>query len=97
MQTPIEMWQKIKAEYPDTIIMIRVGDFQEVYGDDATTCSKILGLKTATMHSKGQSLPIAGFPHQSVDAKLAALIKAGQRVALAEWKPYGIPQNSVIA
>ena len=95
--TPIEMWQKIKAEYPDTIIMIRVGDFQEVYGDDATKCGAILGLTIATMHSKGQSLPMAGFPHHYIDSKLSKLIQAGQRVALVEWKSDNVPQNAGIA
>lgn len=84
--TPIEQWAIIKAEYPDTIIMIRVGDFYEVYGDDATKCKSILGITITTRLNGTETLAMAGFPHQVIDAKLSKLIQAGQRVAMVERK-----------
>ena len=87
-QSPIEMWQKCKAEYGGSIILVRVGDFFETYEQDALTCQAILGLTITTRLKGSDVLAMAGFPHQVIDDKLSKLIKAGQRVGIVEWIPY---------
>ncbi len=82
--TPIEQWERIKKEYPDEIILFRVGDFYEAYGDDADKCHAILGTAITTRHKGDETLAMTGFPHQVVDAKLAKLIQAGNRVAMVD-------------
>ena len=75
----------IKQKYPDAILLFRVGDFYETFGDDAIVTSKILNI-TLTKRNNGiaSSSELAGFPHHALDTYLHKLVKAGYRVAICD-------------
>ncbi|MCB9917465.1 MAG: DNA mismatch repair protein MutS [Planctomycetes bacterium] len=74
----------IKREHPDAILFYRMGDFYEMFGDDAKVASRILGI-TLTARGKGpEAIPMAGVPVRAADGYLVKLIRAGQRVAVCE-------------
>jgi len=75
----------IKAKYPDAVLLFRVGDFYETFGQDAVIASQVLGI-TLTKRNNGQanSQDLAGFPHHSMDTYLHKLVKAGYRVAVCD-------------
>ncbi len=78
-------YAKIKAQYPDTILLFRVGDFFETFEDDAKIASKVLGI-TLTKRANGaaEDVPLAGFPFHALDTYLPKLVRAGYRVAVCE-------------
>ena len=84
-ETPLmQQYNRFKAQHPDAILLFRVGDFYETYGEDAVESSKILGI-TLTKHGKGETqTPLAGFPYHALDAYLPKLVRAGKRVAICE-------------
>lgn len=84
-ETPLmQQYNRFKAQHPDAILLFRVGDFYETYGEDAVQSSKILGI-TLTKHGKGETqTPLAGFPYHALDAYLPKLVRAGKRVAICE-------------
>ena len=84
-ETPLmRQYNQFKAKHPDAILLFRVGDFYETYGEDAVRSSKILGI-TLTRHGKGASqTELAGFPHHALDTYLPRLVRAGHRVAICE-------------
>ncbi len=80
----MRQYHAMKEQHPDYILMFRMGDFYEMFYDDAKVCSQVLGL-TLTSRSKGPSaVPLAGIPYHAMDNYLARLVKAGHRVAIAE-------------
>ena len=83
--TPLmKQYNSIKAKYPDAMLLFRVGDFYETFGEDAVKSSKILGI-TLTKRSNGSSNDaLAGFPHHALDTYLPKLVRAGQRVAICD-------------
>jgi DNA mismatch repair protein MutS len=84
--TPLmQQHRAIKQRYPDAILLFRVGDFYETFGEDAIVASKILGI-TLTKRNNGAaaSSELAGFPHHSLDTYLHKLVKAGHRVAVCD-------------
>jgi DNA mismatch repair protein MutS len=85
-ETPLmQQHNAIKARYPDAILLFRVGDFYETFGQDAIIASQILGI-TLTKRNNGvaTSLELAGFPHHALDTYLHKLVKAGHRVAICD-------------
>ncbi|WP_110486063.1 DNA mismatch repair protein MutS [Candidatus Karelsulcia muelleri] len=76
----------IRKKYPDdTLILFRVGDFYEMFGNDAIKCSKILNIVlTKRNNKKNSSIELAGFPYHSIDNYLPKLIKSGFRVAICD-------------
>ncbi|MCS7086979.1 MAG: DNA mismatch repair protein MutS, partial [Bacteroidia bacterium] len=76
---------QIKARYPGAIVLFRVGDFYETFGEDAVEASRILGI-TLTKRSNGAAadVELAGFPHHALDNYLPKLVKAGRRVAVCD-------------
>lgn len=85
-QTPLmRQYTQIKAKYPDTILLFRMGDFFETFEQDAVTASKVLGI-TLTKRANGAAsdVPLAGFPHHALDNYLPKLVKAGYKVAVCE-------------
>jgi DNA mismatch repair protein MutS len=84
--TPLmQQHRAIKQKYPDAILLFRVGDFYETFGEDAVRASSVLGI-TLTKRNNGAaaSLELAGFPHHALDAYLHKLVKAGHRVAICD-------------
>ena len=76
---------EMKAKHPDAVLLFRVGDFYETYGQDAIVASEILGI-TLTRRSNGASgnTEMAGFPHHALDTYLPKLVRAGKRVAICD-------------
>lgn len=75
----------IKAEYPDTLVFYRMGDFYELFFDDAKRAAELLGITlTARGSSGGQPIPMAGVPHHSAEGYLAKLVGYGESVAICE-------------
>ncbi|MFA3781758.1 DNA mismatch repair protein MutS [Melioribacteraceae bacterium 4301-Me] len=81
----MNQYNKIKKDYPDTILLFRVGDFFETFEDDAKIASSVLGI-TLTRRANGaaEDVPLAGFPYHAIDTYLPKLVKAGYRVAVCE-------------
>ncbi|MFR9510340.1 MAG: DNA mismatch repair protein MutS [Rikenellaceae bacterium] len=86
VETPLmKQYYSVKAVHPDAILLFRVGDFYETFGEDAIRASAILGI-TLTRRANGAAsyVELAGFPHHSVDTYLPKLVRAGERVAICE-------------
>ena len=85
-ETPLmKQYYSFKAKYPTALLLFRVGDFYETFGDDAIKTSEILGI-TLTKRANGSaaSVELAGFPHHAIDTYLPRLIRAGERVAICD-------------
>ena len=86
VETPLmKQYYSVKTKHPDAILLFRVGDFYETYGEDAIKASEILGI-TLTRRANGSasSVEMAGFPYHALDTYLPRLVRAGQRVAICE-------------
>jgi DNA mismatch repair protein MutS len=86
VETPLmKQYYAIKTKHPDAILLFRVGDFYETFGEDAIKTSEILGI-TLTRRANGsaQFVELAGFPYHALDTYLPRLVRAGQRVAICE-------------
>ena len=86
VETPLmKQYYQFKSQHPDAILLFRVGDFYETFGDDAIKASSILGI-TLTRRANGSasSVELAGFPHHALDTYLPKLVRAGERVAICE-------------
>jgi len=86
VETPLmKQYYSVKAKHPDAVLLFRVGDFYETFGEDAIRTSEILGI-TLTKRANGaaSSVELAGFPHHALDTYLPKLVRAGQRVAICE-------------
>ena len=86
LHTPmIRQYLRIKAEHPDTLLFYRMGDFYELFYDDAVQASELLDITlTRRGQSGGKHIPMAGIPYHAVDGYLARLLQAGQSVAICE-------------
>ena len=74
-----------KAEYPEAVLLFRCGDFYETYGDDALVASKVLGIVlTKRSSATPGAIPMAGFPHHSLETYLPKLVRAGYKVAVCD-------------
>lgn len=85
-ETPLmKQYNAFKQKYPDAILLFRVGDFYETFGEDARKASAALGI-TLTKRSNGKAseIELAGFPHHAVDTYLPKLVRAGHRVAVCD-------------
>ncbi|MDG1147471.1 MAG: DNA mismatch repair protein MutS, partial [Crocinitomicaceae bacterium] len=85
-ETPLmKQYNQIKARHPQALLLFRVGDFYETFGEDAIVASKILGIVlTARKNGSAGAVELAGFPHHSLDTYLPKLVRAGQRVAICD-------------
>jgi len=85
-ETPLmKQFNSIKARYPDALLLFRVGDFYETFGEDAVKTSKILGIVlTKRANGSASYIDLAGFPHHSIDTYLPKLVRAGFRVAICD-------------
>ena len=79
----LKQYFDIKSKHPDAILFFRVGDFYEMYGNDAVEGAEILGI-VLTKRSNGiaEYVEMAGFPHHALDTYLPKLVRAGKRVAI---------------
>jgi DNA mismatch repair protein MutS len=81
----MKQYNAIKAKYPDALLLFRVGDFYETFGDDAVKAANILGIVlTKRANGAASYVDLAGFPHHSLDTYLPKLVRAGQRVAICD-------------
>lgn len=86
VETPLmKQYYSIKAVHPDAVLLFRVGDFYETFGEDAIKASGILGI-TLTRRANGAAsyVELAGFPYHAIDSYLPKLVRAGERVAICE-------------
>ena len=92
--TPLlAQYHQIKKKYQDAILLFRLGDFYEMFYEDAKIAAKVLGLTlTARSYGKSEKIPLAGIPYKSLDSYLAKLVKAGYKVAICEQLE--IPETS---
>ena len=83
--TPLmNQYNTIKKKYPDALLLFRVGDFYETFGEDAVRASGILGITLTHRNNGGDRTELAGFPHHSINTYLPKLVKAGLRVAICD-------------
>lgn len=81
----MKQYNAIKAKYPDALLLFRVGDFYETFGQDAVRASKVLGIVlTKRANGKASHIELAGFPHHSLETYLPKLVRAGYRVAICD-------------
>jgi len=85
-ETPLmKQYYQIKDKYPGALLLFRVGDFYETFGEDAVKASQILGIVlTKRANGSASHIELAGFPHHSLDTYLPKLVRAGQRVAICD-------------
>ena len=85
-ETPLmKQYFQVKAQHPEAVLLFRVGDFYETFADDALIASKVLGIVlTKRANGPGASVPLAGFPHHSLDIYLPKLVRAGYKVAVCD-------------
>ncbi|AMS26442.1 DNA mismatch repair protein MutS [Bacteroidetes bacterium UKL13-3] len=85
-ETPLmKQYNQIKTKYPGAILLFRVGDFYETFGEDAIKAAQILGIVlTKRANGSASHIELAGFPHHSLDTYLPKLVRAGQRVAICD-------------
>ena len=84
-ETPLmAQYNSIKAKYPDAVLLFRVGDFYETFGQDAVRTSQILGIVLTKRNNSGSHTELAGFPHHSLNSYLPKLVRAGLRVAICD-------------
>ena len=77
-------YNKIKTEYPGALLLFRVGDFYETFGEDAVIAAKVLGIVLTSRNNGGSKIELAGFPHHSLETYLPKLVRAGYRVAICD-------------
>ena len=84
-ETPLmAQYNSITAKYPDAVLLFRVGDFYETFGQDAVRTSQILGIVLTKRNNGGSHTELAGFPHHSLNSYLPKLVRAGLRVAICD-------------
>ena len=81
----MKQYNAIKAKYPDALLLFRVGDFYETFGEDAVKAAAILNIvQTKRGNGSENETALAGFPHHSLNTYLPKLVKAGERVAICD-------------
>ena len=92
----MQQYVDLKKQYADSILLFRLGDFYEVFFEDATLCSKLLDLVLTSKNKNAPNpIPMAGMPHHSVDKYITKLVNNGYKVALAEQMSQPIPGKIV--
>ncbi|HZZ29502.1 MAG TPA: DNA mismatch repair protein MutS [Pirellulales bacterium] len=85
VETPMmRQYQDAKAACPDALLLFRMGDFYELFFDDARTAARLLGLALTSRDKSENAVPMAGFPHHQLESYLAKLVSLGLRVAICE-------------
>lgn len=96
-ETPLmKQYFQVKAKHPDAILLFRVGDFYETFGEDAVKASQALGIILTKRNNGGSDIELAGFPHHSVDMYLPKLVRSGYRVAICEQLEKPSPLKKIV-
>jgi len=96
--TPLmEQYFNLKSKHPDAILLFRVGDFYETFGEDAVKASEVLGIVLTARNNGGSDIALAGFPYHSVDVYLPKLVRAGFRVAICEQLEKPSKEKKIVA
>lgn len=96
--TPLmEQYFNLKSKHPDAILLFRVGDFYETFGEDAVKASDVLGIVLTARNNGGVDIELAGFPYHSVDVYLPKLVRAGFRVAICEQLERPSKEKKIVA
>ncbi|GAB4497904.1 MAG: DNA mismatch repair protein MutS [Saprospiraceae bacterium] len=94
--TPLmQQYVQVKAKYPDAILLFRVGDFYETFGEDAVKASRALGITLTSRNNGGSDIELAGIPYHAMDRYLPRLVRAGYRVAICEQMEKPVPGKIV--
>jgi DNA mismatch repair protein MutS len=94
--TPLmQQYVQVKIKYPDAVLLFRVGDFYETFGEDAVKASRALGITLTSRNNGGSDIELAGFPYHSLDLYLPRLVRAGYRVAICEQMEKPVPGRVV--
>lgn len=97
-QTPLmQQYNGIKQQHPDAILLFRVGDFYETFGQDAIAVAQALGIVLTKRNNGGSKIELAGFPYHSLDMYLPRLVKAGFRVAICEQLEKPSKEKKIVA
>lgn len=89
-------YHQMKAKHPDAILLFRVGDFYETFGEDAVKTSSVLGIVLTSRNNGGNDVELAGFPYHSLDLYLPKLVKSGYRVAICEQLEKPTPGKKIV-
>ncbi len=92
----MQQYFRVKAKHPEAILLFRVGDFYETFGEDAVKTSEALGIVLTNRNNGGSQIELAGFPHHALDMYLPRLVKAGYRVAICEQLEKPSPQKKIV-
>ncbi len=92
----MQQYHQIKQKYPDAILLFRVGDFYETFGEDAIKVAKTLGIVQTSRNNGGSDVELAGFPYHSLDLYLPRLVKGGFRVAICEQLEKPSPLKKIV-
>lgn len=88
-------YSQIKSKYPDAILLFRVGDFYETFGEDAITVARTLGIVQTKRNNGSSAIELAGFPYHSLNVYLPKLVRSGYRVAICEQMEKPVPGRVV--
>lgn len=91
----MQQYVQVKTKYPDAILLFRVGDFYETFGEDAVKASRALGITLTSRNNGGSDIELAGFPYHAMDMYLPRLVRAGYRVAICEQMEKPVPGRVV--
>jgi DNA mismatch repair protein MutS len=95
--TPLmQQYYRMKSKHPDAILLFRVGDFYETFGEDAIKTSKALGIVLTSRNNGGNDVELAGFPYHSLDMYMPRLIRSGYRVAICEQLEKPSPEKKIV-
>ena len=92
----MQQYFQVKTKHPDAVLLFRVGDFYETFGEDAVRASQALGIILTKRNNGGSDIELAGFPHHSLDTYLPRLVRAGFRVAICEQLEKPSPQKKIV-
>lgn len=96
-ETPLmEQYNAMKAKYGDAVMLFRVGDFYETFGQDAIIASNVLGITLTARNNGGSNTELAGFPFHALDTYLPKLVKAGHRVAVCDQLEKPNKMNKIV-
>lgn len=93
----MRQYLKIKSQHPDALLLFRVGDFYETFGEDAVRTSEALGIVLTHRNNGGSNIELAGFPYHAMDMYLPKLVQAGYRVAICEQLEKPSKEKKIVA